>query len=72
MADASTPALTARMDQRVMEVREVAKVLAAYQQRLLESGFGPEQTGELVAAFAEAYWENALHRCCPHEGEGVG
>ena len=48
-----------------MEAREVAKIIASYRAGLIDGGIPPERADELAAAYAETYWENALHRCCP-------
>lgn len=60
-----TPALTARIDQQEMEAREMAKVIATYRKSLIDQGMPEEQANELTHAYAETYWDNALHRCCP-------
>lgn len=63
--DSPTPALAAHIDQQETAVREMGKVLATYRRTLIEGGITDEQASELTAAYAEEYWRNQLHRCCP-------
>lgn len=63
--DTPTPAQTAHTDQQATAVREVGRVLGAYRRSLIENGIPEDQARELTAAYAETYWQNALHKCCP-------
>lgn len=39
--------------------------MGAYRRSLIENGIPEDQARELTAAYAETYWQNALHKCCP-------
>jgi hypothetical protein len=43
-------------DQTVANLREVAKLVAAYHQALIEAGMLPEEAEAIVLDWHEAYW----------------
>lgn len=46
-------------------MEEFARILGSYHRSLVREGIPADNAMYLTHSYAEAYWDAALHRCCP-------
>jgi hypothetical protein len=57
--------MLAQADQAASAIEEFGRILGAYRRSLVKEGIPEDNANYLVHAYAEAYWDRALHHCCP-------